>query len=348
MRKPQAGVIEYSARVRERILQVGMRALLGNRALVWLLARGRASGRDVMLDRQTAALLEVHRIGRIPAVESMTPEAARRFAADGLTTLDVDPIAMAEVIDTHAGGVPVRIFVPHEAGADWIVYFHGGGGVTGSIASSERVTRYVAARTRCTVASVGYRLAPEDRYPAAIDDAFAAWQALAARVPTGGRAAIAGDSFGGYLCAYVDHLARTRSAPRPAVQALIYPVVDLTAASSSIDRYANGYLLTKTNIHWFRSYYLHSEAEQGPASPWFWPASALEGAAPAIVVTAGFDPLVDEGDAWADRLRGAGVTVRHRREAGLIHGFVSMGGVIREARAATDRICDDLVAMLRA
>jgi acetyl esterase len=334
--------------VRERILRAGVRAMLSNRALVWLLARGRASGRDVALDRQLAAVLELYRIGRLPALESMTPEAARRYAEDGLAPLDLDPVGMAEVIDTHAAGVPTRIFVPQQASANWIVYFHGGGGVIGSIASSEPSTRYLAARTRCTVASVGYRLGPEARHPAAIDDAFAAWQALAARVPAGGRVAIAGDSFGGYLCVHVEHLARTRHAVRPAVQTLIYPLVDLTLTSPSIERYANGYLLTKSTMHWFRSHYLRGEADQRPGSPWFWSRSELAGTAPTIVVTAGFDPLVDEGDAWAGRLREAGVTVRHRREASLIHGFLSMAGPVHEARAATERICDDLVEMLRA
>jgi acetyl esterase len=340
-------VSDYIAPVRDRIMRAGVRAMLHNRALVWLLARGRTTGRDVALDRQVAAILEAQRIGRLPALDSMTPEAARRYAEEGLSPLDLEPAAMAEVIDTHAGGVPARIFVPDDASADWIIYFHGGGGVIGSIAASEPVTRYLAARTRCTVASVGYRLGPEHRHPTAIEDAFAAWQELAARVPAGGRAAVAGDSFGGFLCAHVDHLARERGSAPPAVQALLYPIVDMTLTAPSIERYANGYLLTKSMMHWFRNHYLRSEADQRTGSPAYWPAQALAGAAPAIVITAGFDPLVEEGDAWAERLRQAGVPVRHRREASLIHGFLSLAGAIDEARAATDRICDDMVAMLR-
>src|SRR5439155_17726701 len=107
----------------------------------------------------------------------------RRFAENGFSALEIDPAPMAEVIDTRVGSdIPVRIYVPHDAGADWLVYYHGGGGVIGSIVGSEPVTRHLAARTRCTVASVGYRLGPEHRHPAAIDDACAAYRALLPRV----------------------------------------------------------------------------------------------------------------------------------------------------------------------
>jgi acetyl esterase len=130
------------------------------------------------------------------------------------------------------------------------------------------------------------------------------------------------------------------------LQVLIYPIVDLTLTSPSIERLADGYLLTKSLMRWFRGHYLHPDDDQRAGSPWFWHDDKLAGAAPALVVTAGYDPLVDEGDAWAKRLRAAGVTVRHRNEASLIHGFVSFAGAVRAARVATDRICDDIVDML--
>jgi acetyl esterase len=329
-------------------MRAGVRAALANRTIVKLLARKRSHGVDAALDRQVAAVLEIQRLSRLPSVDSMEPERARRFIENGLSPLDLDPVAMAEVIDTKVGdGIPVRIFVPHDAGRDWLVYLHGGGGVVGSIASSEPVTRYLAARTRCTVASVEYRLGPEHPHPAAIDDANAAWQALVARVADGGRIAVGGDSFGGFLSAHVDHHARQIGGRRPDVQVLIYPMVDLTLTQPSIDRNASGYLLTKAMMHWFRSHYLAPDADRRAGSPWFWPDGEIAGAAPAIVITAGYDPLIDEGDAWAERLRTAGGVVRHRCEAGLVHGFLSMGGAVREARAATDRICDDIVEMLR-
>jgi acetyl esterase len=329
-------------------MRAGVRALLGPDALVRLLGRKRAEGDDAMLDRQLAAVLELQRISRLPALDSMEPVAARRFAEGGMSPLDVDPIAMAEVIDTHAGGgIPMRIFVPHDAGPDWFVYFHGGGGVIGSIASSEPATRYLADRTKCTIASVGYRLGPEDRHPAGIEDAHVAWAAIAERAPASARIAVGGDSFGGFLTAHVEHHARTMGGRRPDLQVLIYPLVDLTLTSPSIERFADGYLLTKSMIHWFRNHYLHPDDDQRAGSPWFWDDRELVGAAPAIVATAGYDPLVDEGDAWAGRLAAQGVPVRHLREDSLVHGYLSLAGAIRTARAATDRLCAGVVEMLR-
>ena len=311
----------------------------------WLV---RAVGRkrpDPDLDRQIAAALELQRIMRLPALDSMEPAQARRFAEEGMSPLDVDLEPMAEVIDTSVDSTPVRIFVPHAATGDWFVYFHGGGGVIGSIAASEPVTRFIAARTRCTVASVQYRLAPEHKHPAAIDDATAAFQALAARVPAGKQLAVGGDSFGGFLTAHVDHHARTTGGRTPDLQVLVYPLVDLTLASPSIERLADGYLLTKRMVHWFRDHYLHADDDQRAGSPWFW--TDLEGSAPAIVATAGFDPLVDEGNAWVGRLRAAGTEVRHLENPSLVHGFLSLAGAVDAARRATERICDEVASMLR-
>jgi acetyl esterase len=309
--------------------------------------RKRHLGDDAELDRQVAAALEFERIARLPALDSMEVPAARRYAEEGMSPLDFDPAPMAEVIDTTiiAGGggtIPVRIFVPHDAGRDWLVYFHGGGGVIGSIKASESVTRYLAQQTRCTVASVEYRLGPEDKHPAAIEDACAAYAGLLERVP--GKVAVGGDSFGGFLAAHVDHWTRATGVRSPEVQLLIYPLVDLTLASPSIERLGEGYLLTKKMVYWFRGNYLHAEDDKEAGSPWFW--TDLEGSAPAIIATAGYDPLVDEGDAWADRLRQAGTEVRHHRFATLIHGFLSLAGAVDAARAATDELCRDLVEML--
>ncbi len=309
-----------------------------------LLGRKRRSGLDRDLDPQVAAVLEAQRLLRLPALDSMEPAHARRFAESGLSPLDVSATPMAEVIDTtvagQAGDIPVRIFVPHDVGPHWIVYFHGGGGVIGSIRSSEPVTRLLAHQTGCTVASVDYRLGPEAKHPAAIQDACAAWDALMSRVPPQGRAAVAGDSFGGYLAAHVDHSAERK----PDLQVLIYPLIDQTHTLPSLDRYAEGYLLTRAMVRWFGDHYMHVEDDRKASSPRFWP--ELRGAAPAIVVTAGYDPLVDEGDEHAERLAQAGVPVRHRRHPGLIHGFLSLGGGVRAARAATDELCADICELL--
>lgn len=327
-------------------MRIGARAALAE-PLVGLVARGRRAGTDAELDPQIAAVLELNRLMRLPALDSMDPAAARRFAEDGLSPLDVEIAPMAKLVDTtipgRSGRVPVRIYVPHDAGPSWIVYLHGGGGVIGSIRSSEPVTRLLAAQTKCTVASIGYRLGPEDRHPSAIEDVCAAWDAIVARVPRGGKIAVAGDSFGGFLSIHVDRHARS-GARRPDLQVLIYPITDLTLTSPSLDRLADGYLLTKSMVHWFREHYLHPEDDRHAPSPAYWP--ELTGASPAIVVTAGYDPLVDEGDAYAARLAAAGVQVRHRPYRSLIHGFLSMAGVVRAARIAVDEICEDIVEVL--
>ena len=328
--------------MKDALLRIGVRAALANDGLVRVLARNH----DHALDRQVAAVLELVRMKGPTPIETMPADKARRAAEEGFSALDLDAPAMAEVIDTRAGAVPIRIYVPRNAGRDWLVYFHGGGGVIGSITSSEPATRYLAERTRLTVASVGYRLGPEHRHPAAIEDANAAWAAIAARAK--GRIAVGGDSFGGFLSAHVDRHARKTGGRRPDVQVLIYPMIDLTMSSASVERYAKGYILSRAMLHWFRDNYLRAEGEQRTASPRFWPDSELRGAAPAIVTTAGFDPLVDEGDTWADRLRAAGVSVRHHRESSLVHGYLSLGGGVRAARDAVDRICADLVEMMRA
>jgi len=302
---------------------------------VGLLGRNHREGGE--LDPQIAAVLELQRLLRAPALESLEPARARRFAEAGMSVLDPAPVSMARVIDTRVDAIPVRIYVPDDTTDDWIVYFHGGGGVIGSIRSSDAVARGLAAGTGCTVASVDYRLGPEHRHPAAIDDAVAAWNGLIARVP--GRAAVAGESFGGFLAAHV-----SRAAPRtPDLQVLIYPWLDLAMQSPSIARLADGYLLTRTLLVWFRDHYLHAattEDDRRAASPSSW--TDLATAPPAIVVTAGFDPLVDEGDDYAAALARAGVPVIHRRYPALIHGFLGLSGGVRAARAAFDDLCRDL------
>jgi acetyl esterase len=307
---------------------------------VRVLARRRQRDADVGLDRQVAAVLELQRLMRLPPLESMEPAAARVFAEDGLSPLDVLPAPMETIVDLSAGDVPVRLYVPPDANPHVIVYFHGGGGVIGSIRSSEPVTRLLAAQTGCTVASVGYRLGPEDRHPCAIDDAVAAYHAMLGRLPAGARIAIAGDSFGGYLCAQVDRATDRK----PDLQVLIYPIVDMTLESPSIERHADGYLLTKAMMHWFRNHYLNETDDRRAISPAYW--TDLAGSARAVIVTAGYDPLVDEGDAYAAALRAARIPVRHRRYPALIHGFISLAGAVRAARTAIDEVCSDIRELL--
>lgn len=308
--------------------------------------RGRSIGPDAVLDRQIAAALEYQRLMGLPALETMDPAAARVFAEANLDVTEFPREPMAEIVDTAVGHdrIPARIYVPHGAGKHWIVWYHGGGGVIGSIAGADPVTRYLAMATKCTIASVGYRLGPEDKHPAAIEDAIEAWEALVERVPDGGRVAVGGDSFGGFLTAHVDHHTRRAGVRRPDLQVMFYPLVDLTLTSPSIDRFAEGYLLTKPMMHYFRGHYLSPDDDKEAGSPWYWP--DVTGSAPAIIATAGFDPLVDEGNAWAERLRQAGVPVRHHCYESLIDGFLSLAGVVRAARGAVDEVAGEIVDSL--
>lgn len=320
--------------------------------IVRTMARGRSTGVDASLDPQIAAALEYQRLRGLTNMTSLDPVAARAFAESNMGTAELDLEPMAEILDLTvrttgeaAGRIPVRVFVPRDVGRDWIIWFHGGGGVIGSIEAAEPVTRYLAAHTRCTVASVGYRLAPEDPHPAGIDDACAAWETLVERVPAGGKVAVGGDSFGGFLSIHVDRFARESGHRPPDLQVLIYPLTDLTMSSPSIERHADGYLLTREMMHYFHRHYIGTQDQRGP-SPMFWDDAALAGAAPAIVVTAGYDPIVDEGNAWAQRLQTLGTPVIHHCHASLVHGFLSLAGVVRAARAAFDETCEEIVQLL--
>lgn len=326
------------ARVRMQLVIAATRRVLATRALVGWLAK-----HDGAADPQIAAAMALQRVLRFPPLEALPLDAGRRAARQRIALLDLDPEPMAQVIDTQAGGVPTRVYVPHGATGDWLVYFHGGGGVIGSIESYEATTRYLAANTGCTVASVEYRLAPEHAHPAAIDDANAAFAALAARVPAGKRLVVGGDSFGGFLTAHVERHARRAGGRRPDLQVLVYPLVDLTMRSQgSWD--GPDYLLTRGMVDWFYTSYVRSLPDPKAASPLFWPDVA--GTAPAIIAAAALDPLANEIRAWADRLEGAGTPVRYVCHASLVHGFVQIAGAVAAARAAFDAICDEIRAFV--
>jgi acetyl esterase len=338
---------------------------LGAPLVPWLGDTAAARGLLRGLDPQLATMLALNERLRIPPIDTMTVERARRFAARGLAAFDAVAPPMDVVIDTAVpavggpGGdedgwdddgaigaaIPVRIYRPHGAGRALILWFHGGGGVIGSIDSSDVWTRVLAHETRCTVASVDYRLAPEHVHPAAVDDAVAAWAwacASGAREYGIDRIAVGGDSFGGFLAARVAAHAAA-AGPRPlALQVLVYPMLDLSRSASAGGDNAEGYLLTADLMRWFTGHYAPERESHRAASPAFFP--HLAGQAPAIVVTAGFDPLVVEGRAYAERLAAARVRVTHQHHASLIHGFISMTGAIDAARSAAD----ELFAAIRA
>lgn len=290
-----------------------------------------------------------------PKLEAHTPAEARRISAELLDAFDADLVPMARVFDDAAPGpdgpLPVRIYVPRAArGGGLIVYFHGGGGVIGSIAASDRFCRVYADASGCAVASFDYRLAPEAPHPAAIDDARAAWRWAVEHAHRWGadptRVAAAGDSFGGFLAAWIDHAGREGVLPRPRAQILIYPLLDLTLSSGSYGLFGEGFALTRPLIEWFRANYAPDPSCHRGASPLF--LDGLRGAAPALIVAAGFDCLRDEGRRYAERLRAAGVAVDYRLHPSLIHGFITMTGACDTARDAVLDLARASGALVRA
>ncbi|MEZ4367797.1 MAG: alpha/beta hydrolase [Kofleriaceae bacterium] len=249
------------------------------------------------LDPQAARLLRVMRRLRLRPVDELPVDRGRRLEAFGHAVLGEAARPVAQVTAHQApgpdGAVPIRVYRPEHARPLMIVYCHGGGGVIGSVDSYDAITRRMAVETGCLVASVDYRLAPEHPHPAAIDDALAAWRwATAAAAELGVTAlAIAGDSFGGYLAA---HVVRHRAAlRRPDLQLLIYPLLDLTHPHPSMRAHGEGRLLTRRMIEYFARQVGVADGDRVAASPGL--DADLAGVPPTIVVTAGFDPLADDG-----------------------------------------------------
>jgi len=301
------------------------------------------------LDPQARAVLERVARAQLPPYPRLGAAAARTLYRETRGKLAAAPPAVARADDLRAtgpvGDVPVRAYRPLGA-ADAerlpaLVYFHGGGWTIGDLDTHDVPCRELANLAHCAVVSVDYRLAPEHRFPAAFDDAVAATHWVHAHAAGLGidasRLAVGGDSAGGNLAAAVAIALRDTWGPRLAMQTLIYPATDQAADTPSHAAFADGYLLTREAIAWFRDNYL-----RGPEDAADWRASPLRapdlaGLPPAYVITAGFDPLLDEGRAYAERLRAAGVKVTYECFAGMIHGFITMGGAIAAAHHALYR-----------
>jgi acetyl esterase len=297
------------------------------------------------LDPDAQTLLDMVKEANRPVFETVTPAEARALFMAGRPVLAPEPMPVAELRDLAipgpAGPIPSRFYRPSSGGTlPTLVFFHGGGWVVGNVESHDTVCRHLANRAGCVVVSVDYRLAPEHKFPAAVEDCFAATEWVADNAASlgvdAGRLAVGGDSAGGNLAAVVSLIARDRGAPQISCQLLIYPALDAAMTHPSIDRFAEGYLLTRATMRWFYDQYLRTpeEAADWRVSPLAAP--DLAGVAPAFVLTAGYDPLCDEGDAYAARLVAAGVAVTHRRCADQIHGFAMNGKLIRAADAALD------------
>jgi len=294
------------------------------------------------LDPQARALLDQLKVLGGPPLNELTPADAR-IAAQMLGSLSGTPEAVAKVEDRAipgpAGPLPVRLYTPAGSGPfPVLVFFHGGGWVIGDLNTQDGACRALTNAVGCVVVSVDYRLAPEHPFPAAPHDTYAATRWVAQNAPSinadPARIALGGDSAGGNLTAVTAQMARDGGGPGLVFQLLIYPVTDGACATASYRENADEYLLTKDMMEWFWKHYVPNDADRrNPlASPLH--AHSLRGLPPALVLTAEFDPLRDEGEAYAERLEEAGVPVTLTRYNGMIHGFFGMGSVIDQARIA--------------
>ena len=302
------------------------------------------------VDPQVAFVLDlVIKSGR-PAYNTLSPKDARQLFRETRPASTPQPPAIGAVRDLSADGVPVRVYrpagVPDGTRLPALVYFHGGGWVIGDLETHDVLCRQITAEAGITVVSVDYRLAPEHKFPASADDAWTATRWVAAHAAEIGvdpaKLAVGGDSAGGNLAAVVALQARDAGGPRIALQVLLYPVTDVGAETQSYRDLADGYLLTRDGMRWFIAHYLAKpqDAEDWRASPAR--AKSLTGVAPALVITAGYDPLRDEGDAYAQKLRAAGVNVDHVTFGGMIHGFIPMGKLIDTGNRAVTLIAGSL------
>jgi len=307
-----------------------------------------ADAGQARLDPQARALIERIAASGAPPLYTLSPSEARRAYRESRAALALAPPHVEEIRELSVLGparaLHARLYHPRpwEKSPPGVVYFHGGGFTYGDIDTHDVVCRGIAQSTPCAVVSVDYRLAPENKFPAAVEDSVAATGWVAGNAAALGidpeRLVVAGDSAGGNLAAVTALAARDAGGPRIAMQVLVYPTTDFSSEAGSIARFASGYLLTRESIRWVKRTYLRDErdAEDWRASPLR--ASDFSGLPAAYIITAGFDPLRDEGRAYADRLAQAGVSVTHESFEGQVHGFLVMGGALAAAGHAIQRI----------
>jgi acetyl esterase len=342
------------ARIRGTLERQALRVLVGTRFVRARLADSRSARVDGRtLDPEIAAMLRLDDIMHRSDVATLDPESARaRFAAGVLAASLPPPVVDHEdrEIPSPTGPLGVRLYVPHGVASPspGILYFHGGGWVTGSVSTHDGLCRRLAHEARCRVVSVEYRLAPEHPFPAAAEDAVTAARFVLSRATEfemdPERIAVGGESAGGNLSAVIA-LETRQDARRPRLQVLIYPALDLTRSTESYRTFATRYCLTRQMVDWYLGHYVGDDDVRNPRiSPQF---STHVSDVPALVYTAGFDVLRDEARSYADRLKAAGTRVAYRDFPNLIHGFVCMTA-IRSARTATDAIAADIRRELEA
>ena len=305
------------------------------------------------VDPQMQGVIERINNSGLPPFYSVSAHEARRLYKEARAFLS-PPAPGVEAVrdlaaDGPAGPIPLRLYrglgtVPGTP-LPLLLYFHGGGWTIGDLDTHDIVCRTLANRARCAVVAVDYRMGPEHKFPAAVEDAIAAtrWvsQQAAALGVDAARMAVGGDSAGGNLAAVVCLALRDAGGPALLFQALVYPATDQRMDSASHAKFGEGYLLTRNNMLWFRGNYL------SPADYDDWRASPIRAAdlarlPPAHIITAGYDPLVDEGRAYSDRLVTAGVPVLYECFEGMAHGFVTMGGAVAAANHALYRLGQSL------
>jgi acetyl esterase len=305
----------------------------------------------VTLDPDAAFVYKAFQEAGRPAYETLSPQEAREFYRQARLITNPDPPELKSVeplsIPAPHGSIPARIYTPKtlrqtDGLAPGLVFFHGGGWVIGDLDTHDVACRKLADEGQLIVISVDYRRAPEHKFPAAVDDAIAATTWIAGHAKQlgieVGRLLVGGDSAGGNLAAVVAIAARDGKGPAIAGQVLIYPATDFAMTQPSHSEPETSILLTHSVIRWFRDHYLNgaADAHDWRASPAR--ASRLTGLPPAYVLTAGADPLRDEGDEYARRLKEAGVAVTHRSFPGQFHGFFTMGKLLQQANVAVSEI----------
>lgn len=289
---------------------------------------------------QVAQLLEAAARSPLPTLDKVPAFVARRLYAERCRTVSPEPPEAHTRLLLTPEGIAIRSYRP--AGArktealPALVFFHGGGWTIGDLDTHDSLCRQLAHGANCGVFSVEYRLAPEAPFPAAVEDCIAATRFVARQAT---RLAVGGDSAGGNLAAVLALHARDAGWPPICFQLLIYPATDQNLHTESLERNGRDYLLTRALMERFRANYLPNEADYADwrASPAL--AKSHAGLPPALVLTAGYDPLLDEGRQYAELLRHAGVRVDYREYPDMIHGFIVMGGVLDTARAAVADCC---------